>query len=534
MLAQPLRSGSSARDAEEAHTREADQSGGHGNTTLQLTSSPETDADQPSTESVPSAPSPSGERGPARPVDVATPLLARARRGYSPELERDVAIALDRERERAVAAASAVRSLGSVAFVLLVLVPWVATGSMGWGVYVVPLTFYAVASTILFLLRRHKLVQRMAWVVVLLDVWLVGFVQLRTMPLSHFPAGVAGFSLGLFALLVVLNAMTFSGLVIYIAAAASIVAQGQLMHAADVGTPAIVAAALVLLLEARVLQVLTGRLRAILEGLASTAVESELERRKSEEIELGRQRIESLLADSREQNEQLRQLQEDKERLTQLLVHDLRSPLAVISGSAEVMEMTLRGHSALDEVREDLDMLRTTVGRLTGLTEDILRVSKLEDGTLPIKRERVQVRQMLVSVGREVERLYPHKELSIEVVAADDLVIDADLGLLTRAVENLATNAARFTPARHAIRLAARREANTVRIGVHNQGDVIDPELRARLFEKYQQAAASRGGWGLGLYFCRLAVEGHGGHIALEDVPDWATSFVLSLPAPAR
>jgi signal transduction histidine kinase len=446
-------------------------------------------------------------------------------------LQEDIARALEGERERAIAAAAGVRAVGSAVFVLLVTITWRITGAAGWAVYVRPLTFYALVSALLFIFRTRAPIRRTAWLVVILDVWVVAGVQLRTMPLSQFPSGVAGFSLGLFGLLVVLNAMTFSGPVIYLAATVSFLAQACLMYAADVGAPAIISAGVVLALEARVLQVLSSRLRAMLQGLASSDVERLFEHRKVAEIEKARTRIESLLEDSRRQNERLRELQEEKERLTQLLVHDLRSPLMALKGSAASIELHLREQSALGDVSEDIDLMRDTVRRLTGMTEDILRVGKLEEGKLEIRKERIAILPLLRAVKRQTERINPYKSLQIEVDAAEDLTIEADPGLVTRVIENLAANATRYTPTRGVITLSASRSGAEVVLAVNNQGTPIASELRGRLFEKYQQAHNERGGMGLGLYFCRLAVEGHGGTIAVEDVPGWATSFVIRLPA---
>jgi signal transduction histidine kinase len=71
-------------------------------------------------------------------------------------------------------------------------------------------------------------------------------------------------------------------------------------------------------------------------------------------------------------------------------------------------------------------------------------------------------------------------------------------------------------------------------LSVHNDGPVIPVPARAALFDKYVQAGAPdanrRAGWGLGLYFCKLCVQAHGGRIGVEDEPGWATSFVVRLP----
>src|SRR5205085_11495663 len=99
-----------------------------------------------------------------------------------------------------------------------------------------------------------------------------------------------------------------------------------------------------------------------------------------------------------------------------------------------------------------------------------------------------------------------------------------------RAVENLVENAARFAGTSGKIELAVAREGKETVITIANTGAPIPPEVRARMFEKY--ATSERGGHhqGLGLYFCRLAAEAHGGRIAIESDTSWPTRFRISIP----
>jgi signal transduction histidine kinase len=123
------------------------------------------------------------------------------------------------------------------------------------------------------------------------------------------------------------------------------------------------------------------------------------------------------------------------------------------------------------------------------------------------------------------------------VAAPEALALEADRALLTRVVENLAANAARHTPQGGRMRLEAREQDDEVVLAVHNDGRPIPPDAREQLFDKFAQGGAERSvrsGWGLGLYFCRLAVEAHGGRIGVEEVAGWSTSFVVRLPRRAR
>jgi signal transduction histidine kinase len=451
----------------------------------------------------------------------------------TPALQKDIERLIERERADTFATATGVRSTGALACLLLVWGAWYFTGGRDWVVYFGPLSLYALLSGILFAFRRLPFAKSMAPFAVLLDIGVVDAMQLATMPLSPFPAGVAGFSLGIFALLVALNALTMQGSIIYVAAIAATMAQWHLMHAAHVSVAPMIAAAFVLLLEAKVLQVLVYRLRAFVAELAGTEVQRQIQQRRVIEVEESHRTIEAMLETTRRQNQELRELQEYKARLSQLLVHDLRAPLSALTMNVQMMERKLRKQNNAPELLTALDPIRRTGNRLSSMIEDILAISKIEDHQLDLHKATLQVADLLRFVTQELERLRPNAAIPFEVHVPESLELDADEKFLKRVLENLASNAVRFAPATGAIGLSARREGGCIVIAVHNQGTPIEPDLRRRLFERYQQGLSAKDGWGLGLYFCRLAVEAHGGSIAVEDVAGWSTSFVIRLPVAA-
>jgi signal transduction histidine kinase len=121
----------------------------------------------------------------------------------------------------------------------------------------------------------------------------------------------------------------------------------------------------------------------------------------------------------------------------------------------------------------------------------------------------------------------------LDVAAPPELELVGDTELLVRVVENLASNALRYAPTGGRVRLEAGTAPDCRWLAVRNDGPPIPPETRARIFDKYVQGEAekdSRRGYGLGLYFSRLAAEAHGGPLAVEDAPGWSTSFVVRLP----
>src|SRR5262249_44122633 len=119
------------------------------------------------------------------------------------------------------------------------------------------------------------------------------------------------------------------------------------------------------------------------------------------------------------------------------------------------------------------------------------------------------------------------------VDGADSATAEVDPRLMTRVLENLIGNAIRHAPRGGRILIALRTDRGGPVISVHNNGLSIPGELRQQVFEKFVRGARDgdrRPGWGLGLFFCRLAVDAHGGSIAVEDVTGWSTSLVIRLP----
>jgi signal transduction histidine kinase len=111
------------------------------------------------------------------------------------------------------------------------------------------------------------------------------------------------------------------------------------------------------------------------------------------------------------------------------------------------------------------------------------------------------------------------------------LLVNADGELLRRVVHNLVGNALKFTPAGGAVRVAVTAAEGEVRLAVSDTGPGITLDLQARLFQKFVTGRVPGHGSGLGLVFCRLVVEAHGGRVGLESAPGHGATFYVSLPA---
>lgn len=448
----------------------------------------------------------------------------------SPELRASMREALATERQRIYSVAAWVRLAGTVLFLGLATYLWKVSGLLDWGVYVPILSGYAGLAGVLCLFRRHHWLTRAAAVAALIDVAAIYLLQSTTLPLSPFPSGVAGFSLGLFALLVSLSSLTLSTSTMLLTAAVAAVAQVSLMHQAQVGQGAMVAAVLVLSLLAVVTAVAVGRLRNLAVDLSETDLRRSLEVQRRQASEENHRLIKQLLDEAEDRNTRMARLQSDKDHLTQLLVHDLRSPLTAITVTLDLIKLKLRIAPTSAELPMLVHRAQETTERLAQMTDDILDIAKLEDGKLIPQRLETVLTDLLEQAKTGLSPMAGRRQIDV-VVSAEAVSASIDRSMFLRVIENLLSNALRYVPESGRIGLTAKPEGEGLQIAVHNNGPAIEPGRRAVIFDKFEQGSdKNRGGWGLGLYFCRLAVELHGGTITVEDVEGWPCSFVIRLP----
>ncbi len=247
----------------------------------------------------------------------------------------------------------------------------------------------------------------------------------------------------------------------------------------------------------------------------------------------GKSTMERMLWDARAHNERLERLQRDKDSLIQVLVHDLRSPLTTIMFSLEHLRRRSSALAAEPDSMQTIEDAYTTAERLAGMLSEILDTARLEEGRITINRTAIPARDLVERVQHQLGPLARAKKIDLGVQATQDLMLEGDPRLVMRLLENLLSNSIRHAPSGGKVMVNAVREAGDCRLSVHNNGPPIDAADRTRLFNKFEQGRDGLrfGGWGLGLYFCRMVVEAHGGAISIEDVDGWPASFVVRLPA---
>ena len=219
-----------------------------------------------------------------------------------------------------------------------------------------------------------------------------------------------------------------------------------------------------------------------------------------------------------------------REDLVRTLVHDLKNPLASMLASMDLLEAALAGPESAAKA-EIVRIARRGGIKLRNLVDAILDVARLEQGAMPLSLEAVPL-AVAVDEAFELQRplAEPRKLRLGNEVSSGLPPVRADRELLSRVLQNLVGNAIKFSPDGGAIRVgAARAEGGFLRVTVADDGAGLPPDLRERVFERFVTGHHAASGSGLGLAFCRLAVEAQGGRIRVESAPGGGALFAFTL-----
>jgi signal transduction histidine kinase len=213
----------------------------------------------------------------------------------------------------------------------------------------------------------------------------------------------------------------------------------------------------------------------------------------------------------------LRELEQLRDDLVHMIVHDMRSPLMVLKGHLELLRQGGVGKFS-PEAESDLVSALQAADRLKHMANELLDTSRLEEGKLPIVAEPHDLVALVAEMIADAGVLDRERAFSVTGVGAVSVACDGRL--IRRVLQNLLSNAVKHTPAGGAIDIHISVTDAAARVAVSDRGPGVPPEARTRIFEKFGVVASSREGKyhsaGVGLAFCKLAVEAHGGAIGVE------------------
>ena len=251
-------------------------------------------------------------------------------------------------------------------------------------------------------------------------------------------------------------------------------------------------------------------------------------------------RVRSLLklkaaTDALEQSyRKLRELEKVRDDLMKMIVHDLKTPLTAVLAT---LEMVIDGDfgGVTEEQRRALSDAEGKAEDLLGLIEDLLEIARIEEGMIVLQPTPIAPGAFLAEVVHEWSLRFQQEGAKASVDVADDTpVFEADKALLKRVMSNLVQNALTHTP--HAVTLSfhARKDGDGVLFTVADDGPGIPPEYHEVIFRKFEQVKAPTvprvRSSGLGLAFCKLVADAHGGRIWVQSAEGRGSAFHLALP----
>ena len=232
----------------------------------------------------------------------------------------------------------------------------------------------------------------------------------------------------------------------------------------------------------------------------------------------------------------LKELERTREALIQMLIHDLGNPLSVVSGGLEYLNEKVRGQGP-EDTDQILDLCVKGTREITAMISELLDIGKLEEGKMFLKHEKIQVSGLIEDVFRDFSVMAESRKITLRSrLAPPASQISGDVSLIKRVFSNLIGNAFKFAPEGSLIEIAAVPQVKnkSVFFSVRDEGPGIPSEYHKKIFEKFIQVQdpgiKKSSGKGLGLTFCKMAVEAHGGEIWVESGAGKGSVFYFELP----
>jgi len=235
-----------------------------------------------------------------------------------------------------------------------------------------------------------------------------------------------------------------------------------------------------------------------------------------------------------EKNKTLLRLDKFKEELNHLIVHDMKNPLFVIQGNLQMMSMAVE-QTASPTLKKYLDRIDRSTQNLLRMVLNLIDIAKIEDGKMELNQELVDMNDL---VNKCVQRFEDHPENKNKTIATDltdgGTTLKVDSSVMERVFDNLISFAIANVPEDGRVEIGSKRLNNNLEYFIHDHGQQIPMKYSGEMFNKFSQAEMKKEGYrlgrGLGLTFCKLAVEAHGGSLSIDPNNKIGNRFLLNLP----
>lgn len=244
--------------------------------------------------------------------------------------------------------------------------------------------------------------------------------------------------------------------------------------------------------------------------------------------------VKEQLNELEEKNRKLQELEQTKERLTRMIVHDLKSPLTGVMSYAEYLQTN---NTIKDpKLTKIYQSIYTSSQDILRMVINLLEISKMEDEKLLIKLTEVNPQEILQRIKEEMQIKLLKKKLEFIVSIPDNLHITSDKDLFHRIMTNLIDNAIKYSASNGTItvKIIPKKKKGKILFCIIDEGKGIAEEYRKKIFESFFKLDGEECGistsTGIGLTFCKLAVEAHGGKIWVKENTPHGSKFYFTLP----
>lgn len=233
-------------------------------------------------------------------------------------------------------------------------------------------------------------------------------------------------------------------------------------------------------------------------------------------------------------NQSLMQMDSFKEDLINLIVHDMKNPLFVIQGNLQMMSMGM-DDKALEYIKKYTSRIERSSQQLLRMVVNLLDISRIQDGSIELKKEQVNIKQIIYDVMNNLKDLPENENKEFDVNLDESIsFVSSDKSIMERVIDNLISFAAHNVEESGKISINLNKNKDdSLCLAVVDSGTQIPKKFHDKIFEKFSQAEIKKNGYkvgrGLGLTFCKMAIEAHGGSMKLDLENPVGNKFVIEL-----